>query len=71
MGCAGLSIAEVATDYRVTVAKVLYTRKSLGIAYQNQKSVWRWRIQRQLFPTFCPKYVQTLLANRSGEFSFS
>ncbi|WP_231510378.1 hypothetical protein [Fischerella sp. PCC 9605] len=61
MGFADLLIAKIAADYSEAVAKELSVCNQLGIAYKNQKTVWRWRMQRQLFPNFCLKHAQTVL----------
>ncbi|MCX7593567.1 MAG: hypothetical protein N2235_07380 [Fischerella sp.] len=58
MGLAGRLIA---ADYIEPVAKELSVCNQLGIAYKNQKTVWGWRIERQLFPNFRLKHAQTVL----------
>ncbi|MBD2448353.1 hypothetical protein H6G76_14535 [Nostoc sp. FACHB-152] len=40
MNFAGLPIAEIATDYSMTVEKVLSLYHQLGIAYKYQKTHW-------------------------------
>jgi hypothetical protein len=40
MGFASLPIAEIATDYSITVGKVLSLDNQLGIAYKYQKAHW-------------------------------